>query len=155
MKQKKKRLMNYMDELIAGSFALAAAVFLFAGMCSRIFFRRTILWTEEAAMLCFVWCIFLGIASVCKREIHVGADMLIRMLPKKQKQAVAVLVRLLLAAINVCLFWLSTEYMITAIDQRLPESGISRAWIGAAMMTGFGLSSWYSCRNLVYTAKEK
>lgn len=154
MRQYKKRLMKYFDEIIAGSFALAAAGFLFAGMSSRIFFRREVLWTEEAAMLCFVWSVFLGIASVCKREVHVGADMLIRMIPKKYSQWITALERLLLVGINAWLFWLSIEYMITAVEQRLPELGISCAWMGAAMVTGFGLSTWYSCGNLLYAEKR-
>lgn len=155
MRYEKRLLIKYLDELIAGGFAVAAAGFLFAGMTSRIFFRRVILWTEEAAMLCFVWSVFLGIASVYQREIHVGADMLIRMLPETGKRAVRALVCLLFALMNGYLFWLSLNYTLGVWDQSLPELGISRAWMAAAMPVSFARSSWHSFGRLFAGAAER
>lgn len=144
MKRYKQLLIKYFDEMLAGIFAMAAAVFLFVGLSFRIFFVRELFWTQEAVQLCFVWTIFLGIAAVYKRRIHIGADMLVRMLPTVLKQKVSILVHLCLSGINVYLFWLSMNYLFTSAGERFPVLGISYAWLSAAMVLCFGLCSWYS-----------
>lgn len=150
MKRYRQLLEKYFDELIAGSFAAGAAGFLFIGMGSRICFQEPLLWTEEAVMLCFVWAIFLGIAAVYKREIHIGADMLIRNLSEDRKRIVRTLVCLILTIINGTLFWLSIEYTISLVEKRLPMLGISCGWMGAAMVLSFGLCTWYSICSLLF-----
>lgn len=155
MKRCKQLLMKYFDEWIAGVFIAAAAVFLLVGMCSRICMHQERLWTQEAAMLCFVWAVCLGITAVYKREIHVGADMVVQKLPEEEKWLVKLLVRFILTAVNGILFWLSVKYTFFLAEKTLPSSDISCGWMGAAMAFCFGLNSWYSLCSLLTERKQR
>lgn len=154
MKRYKQLLMKYFDEWIAGAFIAAAAIFLLVGMCSRICLHQELLWAEEAAMLCFVWAVCLGITAVYKREIHIGADMLVQMLSEDRKRLVRLLVRSILTAVNGILFWLSVKYTLFLSEKTLPVTNISCGWLGAALAFCFGLSTWYSLCSLLSEQKR-
>ena len=141
---------KYFEEILAGGFAVAATGILMAGMCSRWFLKEELWWSEEAATICFIWGVFLGVAAVYKRGIHIGVDLFVKRMPEGAKAMVNLLVRLILTVINGALFWLSTEYVLLAFEKRTEVLGVSYAWLGGAVLVSFALTTWYSIRNLLF-----
>ena len=68
--------------------AMAAMAALVIG---QVFFRyalsSSIDWAEEMARLAFVWAIFLAIPHGIRRGIHVGIDVVVRLLPASWQEA--------------------------------------------------------------------
>lgn len=63
---------------------LAVAALLFAAFIATIFFqvlarnyiRISVTWTDEVALMCFVWSVFLGAAVAVRRRVHYVVDIL-------------------------------------------------------------------------------
>ena len=141
---------KYFEEILAGGFAVASAGILLAGMCSRWFLKEELWWYEEAATICFIWGVFLGVAAVYKRGIHIGVDLFVKRMPEGVKIIVNLMVRLILTVINGALFWLSTEYVLLSFEKKTEILGVSYAWLGGAVLVSFILTTWYSIWNLLF-----
>ena len=60
---------------------LAMTLAVLAGVVSRYVFNDSFSWTEEFAIWCFTWLIFLGAALGVRQQRHVAGDFLPKDLP--------------------------------------------------------------------------
>ena len=58
---------------------------------SRYVFKHSFTWTEEAAVVMFVWLIYLGVAAAVTKRKHLKIDALITVLPFKGKKVLLIL----------------------------------------------------------------
>lgn len=154
MNKYERLIVKYFEEILAGGFMAAAAVAVLGNMLSRCFLKEELWWSEEAATFCFVWSVFLGIAAVYKRGIHIGVDIFVGKMPSVIQKTVNVLLCVVLLMIHGYLLWLSTKYVGMSKEQKTPLLGIPYAWFGGALVAGFGLTTWYSVSNLLDSIKN-
>lgn len=86
-----KKLLNEFEIYIGTVIFLTLTALLTVQVVSRYIFRHSITWTEEAAVIMFVWLIYLGVAAGVTHRKHLKIDAVITMLPFKAKKAILIL----------------------------------------------------------------
>ena len=86
-----KKILNEFEIYIGTVVFLALTVLLTIQVVSRYVFKHSFTWTEEAAVVMFVWLIYLGVAAAVTKRKHLKIDALITVLPFKGKKALLIL----------------------------------------------------------------
>ena len=84
------------EKIIALILGLMTAV-TFANVIARYVFNSNILWALELTVFLFAWLVLLGASYAVKKSAHLGVDVLINMLPQKQRRILG------LATVSVCI----------------------------------------------------
>lgn len=138
----KKFLKNF--ELIVGSIFLSVTVVVvIMNVFTRYFLHFTYFWTEEIAVGCFVWTIFLGTAAAYREKALIGVEALVVLLPKKIQSVVAFITQLILLLLSSLMFYFSLTYVIssTKITAALE---LSYSYINVSIVISFALMTLYS-----------
>jgi TRAP-type C4-dicarboxylate transport system permease small subunit len=74
----------------------------------RYIFNGSIDWADEAARLSFVWIVFLAVPHAVKFGLHVGLDVVVKLMTPRVAAWVAVINRMAMAAFLVVVGWQAT-----------------------------------------------
>ena len=111
--------------------ALAAAVGL--QVVGRHLLHSPLPWTEEIARLLLVWLMCAGGVSALQRGEHPRVTALVRLLEPARRAAVERGLQLVLLGLFLCLLPPAWRLTLSSAAERLPASGLSGAWISAAL----------------------
>lgn len=131
-------------ELYIGSvFISITTLVVIMNVFTRYFLKFTYFWSEEIAVGCFVWTIFLGTAAAYREKGLIGVEAIIILLPKKIRDIVEFLTYLLLTILSglMCLFsftYVNSSSKITAALE------FSYGYINFAIVISFALMTLYS-----------
>lgn len=94
--------------------AMFFAIFLIylAGIAARYLFAAPIAWSDELAMIVFIWCMFLTDAFVNRESDHVGFDILWERLPPRGKRVVGLLQTALFGILFAVAFPVIVDYVM-------------------------------------------
>lgn len=96
-------------------------VITFANVVARYLFNDNILWALELTVFLFAWLVILGASYGVKKQIHIGVDVIVTMLPKPMRKAMA------LFAVAACLVF-SILLLIGSWNYWYPFA-TERAWL--------------------------
>lgn len=125
MLQRLRRLAAAVGVLL---FAALFAVFVIQ-ITARFVFQRPLPWTDEAAVVLYLWAILWGAAFVCKEREHVAFDLIYQALPLPARRAVALLATLL---VGVLLAWAmpgSVDYILFMRRESTAVLGLPFHWV--------------------------
>ena len=94
-------------ELYIGSiFISVTTLVVIMNVFTRYFLKFTYFWTEEIAVGCFVWTIFLGTAAAYREKGLIGVEAIVVLLPEKIRNIVEFLTYILLTILSglMCVF---------------------------------------------------
>jgi TRAP-type transport system small permease protein len=136
-----RRAFDHLEEMIAAA-ALAVIVLAVSwGVFTRYVLRESAPWTGEVAAIGFAWLIFLGASACFRREMHIGIDALVNLLPAGLRRSLASVVDLLVIVFCAYVCWLAIGFAITTHATptsvlRWPQSvTYSAPAVGFAFMT--------------------
>ena len=138
-------------ELYLGSiFISVTTVVVIMNVFTRYFLKFTYFWSEEIAVGCFVWTIFLGTAAAYREKGLIGVEAIVVLLPAKIRNIVEFFTYILLTILSglMCLFsftYVSTSSKITAALE------LSYGYINFAIVLSFALMTLYS---LIFTVQS-
>lgn len=138
-------------ELYLGSiFISITTVVVIMNVFTRYFLKFTYFWSEEIAVGCFVWTIFLGTAAAYREKGLIGVEAIVVLLPEKIRNIVEFFTYILLTILSglMCLFsftYVSTSSKITAALE------LSYGYINFAIVLSFALMTLYS---LIFTVQS-
>ena len=138
-------------ELYLGSiFISITTVVVIMNVFTRYFLKFTYFWSEEIAVGCFVWTIFLGTAAAYREKGLIGVEAIVVLLPEKIRNIVEFFTYILLTILSglMCLFsftYVSTSSKITAALE------LSYGYINFAIVLSFALMTFYS---LIFTVQS-
>ena len=138
-------------ELYLGSiFIIITTVVVIMNVFTRYFLKFTYFWSEEIAVGCFVWTIFLGTAAAYREKGLIGVEAIVVLLPEKIRNIVEFFTYILLTILSglMCLFsftYVSTSSKITAALE------LSYGYINFAIVLSFALMTLYS---LIFTVQS-
>jgi len=126
-----------LEEYGAALLLAAMTVIAFAGTVSRYVFGRGIPYLEQFTPELFVWAAFLGFAAAARTGAHLGADVLVRLLPARARW----LVQLLVTLLSLLFFLVLVRYGWTGVQQDRSFGftnalGMPNYWITLAVPTG-------------------
>lgn len=121
----------YLGAVISG----AMFIVLFLQVVSRYVFNAAFSWSEELALILFVWSIYLGATAAIRRRQHLRLEIVLDKLNPRMR-----LVFDLIGNLVFALFCCVIMFGVMPIVQRLMNSGVSTAvlsipkWINYAML---------------------
>ena len=133
-----------MDRLLQRSVAalvLAEALVVGLQVGGRLLFHRPFPWTEEIARLLLVWLMCAGGVVALRGAQHPRVTALVRLLSAERRAAVDRGLRLVLLMLFMSLVAPSVRLTISSMDERLPASGISGAWMSLVLPVALLLMS--------------
>lgn len=151
MKSLFKKLFSNFEEIISSFFICITVFVVIMNVILRYGFNRGLVWSEEVATISFVWSVFIGASAGFKRRMHIGIDMLVKLLPAKIQGFFNLIVGIMLITLNGYIFYLSTIFIKASAIKPTPVLGISSAYVSAAILIGFGLMTMHS---IVFFVKD-
>lgn len=102
-------------ETICVLLILAAVVIACVQVALRYLFHAGLPWSEEVAIWCFCWAVFLGMGLATGRDAHIAIDSLPKMLNPRARAALGWFNRVIVAAASFMLIVHGAEYVTKAI----------------------------------------
>lgn len=131
-------------ELYLGSvFIFVTIVVVIMNVFTRYCLHFTYFWSEEVAVGCFVWTIFLGTAAAYREKALIGVEAIVVLLPAKIRKLVEFLTYILLTCLSGLMFWFSYGY-VSSSAKITAALEIPYAYINASIILSFGLMTIYS-----------
>jgi TRAP-type C4-dicarboxylate transport system permease small subunit len=100
--------------------------------------RVPAIWTQEAALFLFTWCVFLGSAVAVRRSAHYVCEVLPPSMPRG-RACLKLLGDAGIAVAAVVLLWGGIGFTEIGLFRDLETLGIAEAWQMAAMPVGAAL----------------
>lgn len=96
---------------------------------SRSLFNTGLIWSDELARICFVWCSFFGAVAAWQTQALHRIDMLTRRLTGAWRTLFERLVQTMISIALVYLLWYGLAMLQRALDQTTETLEISGAWL--------------------------
>ena len=123
--------------------AVAIVVVVFAVMLAQVFFRyvlnSSLLWSEELAVWCLAWMVFLGGVGLVRDWRHVHVPLLLLAMPVRVRMPAIILSKLLSIVFLAILIHQGVEIFNSGISRTSPVLGISSKWAKLAIPAGAAL----------------
>jgi TRAP-type C4-dicarboxylate transport system permease small subunit len=130
------KLLSSAVEAVCLLLMVVLSVDLMLGVFSRYVLAATFTWYDEIARAAFVWVVFLGAAVGVKRGAHFRLHLVVDLLPRSFQRAAQALAWLVAIGFSAVLIQQGWAFMELGRVQTLPVSGVSKAWVYAAMPVG-------------------
>lgn len=140
--------------LVAKVLLAAIVVLVFFAALGRSF-GYPLIWSIDVAQLLFIWVCFLGANRAMRLKAHIGVDLFVRKLPRTPRWFIEIGLALLALAFLIALA--VSGYRLTMLNwQRVyGDSGISYAWVTAAVPVGAALLAVTITINLVHALRTR
>lgn len=100
-----KNLIINLDQYISAIIFVVITILLFVQVVSRRVFNHSFTWTEELAIVLFVWMTFFGVSSAVTYRKHLRIDALINVMPFKVKKMLLIFSDIVFIIFN-CYLWI-------------------------------------------------
>jgi len=112
-------------------------------------------WTEESIRFLFVWATCVGAAVGVKEHIHIGIDVLVKLLPNIGQKIMAIIVQIALCVFDVFLIRAGAILVQKTMNQPSPAMRLPMGYVYLAVPVLGGLGLFYSLREIVRIIREK
>ncbi|MCL4744264.1 MAG: TRAP transporter small permease [Burkholderiaceae bacterium] len=126
---------------VTTSLVVVIAAILLLQVIGRYVFEYPFTWPEELSGLLFVWVIFLGALPASRGGHLMGIMVFVEMLPPRWTRIVAVATNLIVLATLVTLVIKGVDATRAAGSMRMTATGLSWAYVYAALPVGFAALS--------------
>ena len=137
-----KKIDKILDYFETGSFIVLLSVMtivVFLQVIYRYILHASLSWSEEVSRYCMIYTVFIGVGAGLKAGTHTGVDALVMVLPKKLKEIVVLIERIICLLLSVVFFVLSAELVMQLMQsgQKSATLFIPIAFAYLAMPIGF------------------
>jgi TRAP-type C4-dicarboxylate transport system permease small subunit len=146
-------LVKNIEEILASIAISITILIVITNVILRYGFGFVVPWSEELAVICFIWSVYLGISSCYKHRLHMGVDVIIAFLPEKAKVPFHLVISFFLLALNVLLAYLSYDYMMLS-NKVTPVMGMSYFTINGVLFLCFSLMSIHTVNFILSDLKQ-
>jgi TRAP-type C4-dicarboxylate transport system permease small subunit len=146
-------LFKNIEEILASIAISITILVVITNVILRYGFGFVVPWSEELAVICFIWSVYLGISSCYKHKLHMGVDVIITLLPEKVKIPFQLVISFFLLTINLILAYLSYDYMMLS-NKVTPVMGMSYLTINGVLFLCFSLMSFHTVNFIIKDFKK-
>ena len=143
-----ERLLGSLVGIVAATLVVAEIIVLFAGVSSRYFFHKPLIWTDQLAGILFLWLAMLGAVLAFKRAEHMRMTAIIGMLKPKARAFLDILSITAPLAFLILVLEPAYEFASDELFVRAPALDISNLWRAAALPVGLGLMAVFAVLRL-------
>ncbi len=80
------RAADRIEETLIALILGAMTLITFANVIARYLFNDNLLWALEATVFLFAWLVLIGVSYCVKKNLHLGVDVLVAMLPRRARR---------------------------------------------------------------------
>lgn len=117
----------------------------------RYAFKKTFLFVDDIAVICFAWTICAGCAAAYQQKMHYGLDVLVNAMKGKAKAIFMIVTQILTAAVFAYFLNYSIKLYQNVGPKILTTTLLSYRWVDAALIYGFGMMLIY---NIVFLVQD-
>lgn len=99
-------------------------------------FGAPLVWSVDLAQLLFVWVSFIGADLALHTKVHIGMDLAVRPFPAASRRLIDLALGLLVTAFLLTMVAMGAELTLLNIERQFGDSGISYAFVTAAVPAG-------------------
>jgi TRAP-type C4-dicarboxylate transport system permease small subunit len=123
------RRLQQAANLLGGGLFLTLFVVFIIQITARFGFNKPLPWTDEAAVILYVWVILWGAAAVVPEREHVVFDLLWNSANYRSRQVMRIVGNLLLGGLSAAAIPASWDYVRFMAREGSPVLGVSFMWI--------------------------
>ncbi len=144
MKKTLKLINDNLERWIMMVLFVALFIIVMIGVVSRVV-KNPFTWTEEAARLCFIWLIFMGLSYGTKYDKHINVTILTDKLPKTVSAAVPIFWDVVSLVLFVWVAFYGVKYILYMAGSVTPVLQINQGLTTSVV----GLSAILNCIRIV------
>lgn len=133
------RAIDVVDRLAIWLATLLSFVILFVtldGVFFRFVLNDSLQWSDEVAVWCMIWMVWLGAISIMRRWDHVHIPVFLRMLPVRARMFFVPLAKVLTLVCLAVVVWYGIAVFQGVFHIRSPSTGVSTKWVKLAIPVG-------------------
>ncbi len=123
------RRLQQAANLLGGGLFLTLFIVFIIQITARFGFNKPLPWTDEAAVILYVWVILWGAAAVVPEREHVVFDLLWNSVNTRSRQIMRIVGNLLIGGLSAAAIPASWDYVHFMAREGSPVLGISFMWI--------------------------
>ncbi|MEY4345312.1 MAG: hypothetical protein RL032_1144 [Pseudomonadota bacterium] len=123
------RRLKQAADLIGGGLFLTLFTVFIVQIVARFFFQKPLPWTDEAAVILYVWVILWAAATMVPAREHVVFDLVWNSVGPRARQAMAVLGHLMLGGLALVGIPASWDYVHFMAREGTPVLGVPFMWV--------------------------
>ena len=141
--------------LVGGGLFLTLFLVFVVQVTARFGFNKPMAWTDEAAVILYVWVILWAAAFVVPEREHVVFDLLWNSVGQRARQAMQIVGNLLIGGLALCAIPASWDYVRFMAREGTPVLGVPFMWVFlpfvlllAALVVRSALAIWNAVRGI-------
>ena len=141
--------------LIGGGLFLTLFIVFVIQVTARFSFNKPMAWTDEAAVILYVWAILWAAAFVVPEREHVVFDLLWNSVGQRARQAMQISGNLMIGGLALCAIPASWDYVRFMAREGTPVLGLPFMWVFmpfvlllAALVVRSGWAIWNAARGI-------
>ena len=142
-------ILKHFEELVGCLFLLAVVGLTIMNVILRYFFGFIIAWAEEVTLLCFLWCIYMGVITAFRGDSHVAIDAVVKLLPKKAQTVIGYGVDILILILSIFMTYLGIILVSHVGLKTTNVLRLSYVYVNMSVVVSFGLVSVFGIVKLV------
>ncbi len=123
------RRLQQAANLLGGGLFLTLFIVFIIQITARFGFNKPLPWTDEAAVILYVWVILWGAAAVVPEREHVVFDLLWNSVNHRSRQVMRIAGSLLIGGLSAAAIPASWDYVHFMAREGSPVLGVSFMWI--------------------------
>ena len=123
------RLLQKAANAIGGALFLALFIVFVIQVTARFGFNKPMAWTDEAAVILYVWIILWAAAVVVPEREHVAFDLVWNSVGLRWRQAMRITGNLLVGGLALCAIPATWDYVHFMNREGTPVLGVSFMWV--------------------------
>lgn len=133
MSQSKDSLFYVWMRRIVAVMLMVITLLTFYQIVMRYAFNKAPSWSEELVRFLFVWLSFVGAGMGVRDKIHIGVDVIIRLLPPPVQRVTAMLVALVIVLFGGFLMYAGMDIVMMTHGQPSPALGLPMSYVYLAL----------------------
>ncbi len=142
-------LLKNFEEIISCAGLVVIIAVVSVNVTLRYIFSESIAWAEEVSVIGFSCVIFIGSAAVYKRNMHVGIDFIVGLLPAGPRKAVFFLTKVFMLVFTSYVAYLGWIYSVEAWERPTSILFIPYFFVDIPICIGFASMAVYSIIDFV------
>ncbi|QLF71551.1 TRAP transporter small permease (plasmid) [Peteryoungia desertarenae] len=142
-------------ELLVSAFILPSIVVLVFVAAIMRSFGYPLIWSMDLAQLLFIWLCFLGATRAMREKAHIGIDLAVRWLKPRSRLKLEFAISLIILVFLAFLMIEGCRLTILNTERRFGDSGLSYAWVTAAVPLGCLMIAAALLKNMVEAWRQR
>lgn len=145
-----KKILVFIEEVIPALLFSVLVVSVLLGVITRYVFNAPLLWTSQLATFCFIWVIFLAASGAWRKNMHIGIDLLAKVLPGGLRLVHQLILQIMVLVLFIVSIRLSL-ILTSETTKFLQTLNLPYVWMYSAMPVGLGLMALHTVEEIIRT----